>query len=367
MAFGQFCEQITNLFLFYISIKDKINHPPERQDFQKVSHNLANFIKLKEDAKAGKPFKPSRRRQKQDEDDGEDRPENYKSHSALNPKLSAAAEAANPAHRHDKPLPAIKRMQNESDRDYLRRVNRITQASIAESQFEAKYGVEVQRNAVTGEIKIKKRPTDELDVQMKAAAKARQRGELDEDGKPTAKAKKRPQELKTMSAEEKRRLVKEMVASKRAAKAAAVPKVQEFQRDEVAFGEVAHAPPTLVTPRRAKKAETVARVSSEHWAHIYSIVHNTSLTLQPGSKKSLLLHSVIDPKADEDDSDAENSDIGSPAKKSKNSAVSKVIDLKGKRKELPDTTREMIEKQQQSAIEMYRQLKKNNRINNIEI
>lgn len=36
------------------SIKDKINHPPEKQDFQRVSHKLADFIKLKEHVKSGK-------------------------------------------------------------------------------------------------------------------------------------------------------------------------------------------------------------------------------------------------------------------------------------------------------------------------
>lgn len=48
---------IFNLFISihfqFDSIKDKINNPPEKQDFQKVSHKLANFIKLKDEAKAG--------------------------------------------------------------------------------------------------------------------------------------------------------------------------------------------------------------------------------------------------------------------------------------------------------------------------
>lgn len=75
---------------------------------------------------------------------------------------------------------------------------------------------------------------------------------------------------------------------------------------------------------------------------------------------------MIDPKPDEADSDAENDADAAPAKKPKKPAANKPVDLKGKRKELPNTTREMIEKQQQSAIDLYRQLKKNNRINNVE-
>lgn len=41
----------------------------------------------------------------------------------------------------------------------------------------------------------------------------------------------------------------------------------------------------------------------------------------------------------------------------------KAVDLKGKRKELPAATREMIEKQQQNVMNMYRELKKTNRLN----
>lgn len=38
-------------------IKDKINDPPERSDYQKVSHSLARFMKLKEAAKTQQPQK----------------------------------------------------------------------------------------------------------------------------------------------------------------------------------------------------------------------------------------------------------------------------------------------------------------------
>lgn len=38
----------------FYRIKDKINHPPEKNDYQKVSHKLADFIKLKEGAKTDK-------------------------------------------------------------------------------------------------------------------------------------------------------------------------------------------------------------------------------------------------------------------------------------------------------------------------
>lgn len=333
-----------------------------KQDFQKVSHSLANFIRLKDEAKSGKPLK---RRREQDQHT-EDRPENYKQNSARNPR-HAASNAADVGHRHDKQLTSIKRLQNEPDVDYLRRVNRLTQASIRESQFEAKYGVEVVRNEQTGEIKIKKRPTDELEEQMKAAMKARQRGEVDEDGKPTSKKKRVPE--KKMSKDEKRRLVKEMMAKKREEKAAAVPKVAEFKRDDVAFGEVTHGPPTLVTPRRAQKAETVPRVSlldlrRNVRAYVLDLIQNM-IPPQPGTKKSLLLHSVLDPKTVENSDDEDSVSVDEP--KAPKTQKNGVIDLKGKRKELPAATRQMIEKQQQNVMDMYRQLKKTNRLNNVEM
>lgn len=50
-------------------IKDKINNPPERRDFQKVSHSLARFIKLKEDAKKSAPPKNKLKRTTNDNED----------------------------------------------------------------------------------------------------------------------------------------------------------------------------------------------------------------------------------------------------------------------------------------------------------
>lgn len=54
-----------NIRLFFCRIKDKINHPPERQDHQEVSNKLADFIRIKNEAKAGQVKKVR---------DGEDRP-----------------------------------------------------------------------------------------------------------------------------------------------------------------------------------------------------------------------------------------------------------------------------------------------------
>lgn len=42
----------------YLSrIKDKINHPPKKQDYQELSHNFSEFVKLKTNAKLGNMVK----------------------------------------------------------------------------------------------------------------------------------------------------------------------------------------------------------------------------------------------------------------------------------------------------------------------
>lgn len=194
--------------------------------------------------------------------------ENYKSN-----KTNAATKDT--SHRHDKALPAIRRLQNEPDEDYLRRVNRITHASIRESQFESKYGVEVIRNQ-RGEITIKKRPVDELGEAMKAARRRQKKnGGKDDEEEDEVAAKKRKRreaaEAKKMTDAERKKLVKEMMVAKKKAKAVAAEKAVEYKTDVVAFGEVTHGPPQLVTPRRAQKADTVPRVSRTPLPHIFFI------------------------------------------------------------------------------------------------
>lgn len=147
----------------------------------------------------------------------------------------------------------ITQRENETDHAYLRRVNRITHESAQEAKFEAKYGVEVVRDKKTGEIKLKKKPSNEIDERLKQnmenhnrAKKGGKAGDVAEPGI-------------VLSSEERKKMVKEMMAEKKSAKTVVEP-VKDFKRDEFKFGEVVHAPPTLTIPRRAQKAETVPRV-----------------------------------------------------------------------------------------------------------
>lgn len=258
-------------------------------------------------------------------------------------------------HRPAKELQTIRRQQNEEDEDYIRRVNRITHESIKESQFEAKYGVDVIRNAKTNEITLKKRPVDDLEVQMKKAMRNK-----NADG--TEKKKRNREPEVTLTAAERLKAAKEMIKKKKKEKQG--NPIVEFQRDEVRFGEVVHGPPTLSMPRRAKKAETVARVTRNIISLRFLSVK--SFSFQPGAKSSLLLHSVLKTNS------VHRAAEGDGTRKAKaggvkSGTVFKAIDLKGKRKELPAAARQMIEQQQQNVMNLYKEMKKKNRLENINI
>lgn len=111
--------------------------------------------------------------------------------------------------------------------------------------------MDVIRNAKTNEITLKKRPVDDLEVQMKKALRNK-----NADGTDKKKRNREPEVM--LTAAERLKAAKEMIKKKKKEKQG--NPIAEFQRDEVRFGEVVHAPPTLSIPRRAKKAETVARV-----------------------------------------------------------------------------------------------------------
>lgn len=143
----------------------------------------------------------------------------------------------------------IRRFPNETAENYLRRVKRITNESIQESKFEAKYGVEVIRNAKSGEISLRKRPQDELDVQRKL---------LLQKGRKKGKAKNDELDVQ-LTSKERLKMAKEMIKKKKH-KDTVTNTVEEYKRDVVKFGEVAHEPPRLVKPRLGKKLETVPPV-----------------------------------------------------------------------------------------------------------
>ncbi|XP_055303790.1 coiled-coil domain-containing protein 137 [Sitodiplosis mosellana] len=296
-------------------VKDKINNPPERCDYQKVSHSLARFIKLKEAAKTQQP--QQKKNSKRSAAGNEDKPENYTKKSKKNC----------PDARTNKVFDNIHQKPNESDSSYMRRVNRITQESVEEAKFEAKYGVEVIRDKKTGEIKLKKRPANEIDERLKQNA---------------ANAKKGGRKTKAtivIAPEERKKLIKAMIQEKKQKESQTkTTEIKEFKQDEFKFGEVVNEPPQLTVPRLAKKAETVPR---------------------PG-RKSLLLHSVIDQYSKPEEETPTEKNV--PQKTS--IAKAKKVSLKGKRKDLSMAMRKMIESEQDTVVKLYKELKKNNRAQN---
>lgn len=109
--------------------------------------------------------------------------------------------------------------------------------------------------------------------------------------------------------------------------------LSEYKRDVIKFGEIVHAPPALKTlPRKANKDETVPR---------------------PGRKANLLLRSLIADGATATTQSSPPSKKKVPAQ----SAPTK-LQMKGKRKDLPAATRNMLEGERNKMVDLYRQLKK---------
>lgn len=186
-------------------------------------------MELKNQAKDG-TFKPKRYV------DNEDTPEN------------APAKHKKKYNTQEKKIDTIKKVSNETSRDYMKRVYRITQRCTQEAQFESKYGVNVIRNPKTGEIVLKKRPKNEIDELMK------------KNSLNGSKKKKKKPEIQ-ISREEKMKVVKQLLKQKKEKAEAEIEAIKDFKKDEFKFGEVVHAPPMALTvPRLARKAETVPRV-----------------------------------------------------------------------------------------------------------
>ncbi|KAH8392973.1 hypothetical protein KR200_007200 [Drosophila serrata] len=293
------------------------NNPPERKDEQQVSFKFRQFKQLADATKSGKKVKRGVIGK-------EDIPK-----SSLGAKTSGSSSA--------KEVKNIKQFANETDEDYLRRVNRITSASVREAQYEAKYGVNVIRNPKTGEITVQKRPKNEIDELLKQKQKER-RTSAGKNGR--RKANNAPQKA-TMDPKTSRELIKRAYKEAKdevdSENNKSAPPT-EYKRDVVAFGEIVHAPPSLKTlPRKAPKNETVPR---------------------PGRKSNLLLKSMLNPATTEADQEQHDGSGLKVAPKSKVAFKAPTkAQMKGKRRDLPAATRSMLENERNKMILLYRQLK----------
>lgn len=135
--------------------------------------------------------------------------------------------------RPTKRLPNFKQLPDESDHNFMRRINHVTKESLMEAKFEAKYGVDVVHDKKSGAVKVKKRTGD----QFKSSKK----------------------DKFVLTKEQKEIIKEEFKKNKNNDDDEGI--VQEFKRDTFKFGEVVHGPPNISTiPRLAKKHDTVARV-----------------------------------------------------------------------------------------------------------
>ncbi|XP_034657934.1 uncharacterized protein LOC117894806 [Drosophila subobscura] len=290
------------------------NNPPSKTDEQHVSFKFKQFQQLADGARAAKKLRLG-------EIGKEDKP---KTSGKASDKQSASKNTRN-----------IKQFANETDTDYLRRVNRITSASVREAQYEAKYGVNVIRNPKTGEITVQKRPKNEIDELLKQKQKeqrnAGKRGRKKTNQKPTMDAKTSKELIKRAFKEAKEEKSSDDENSP----------IVEYKRDTFAFGDIVHAPPALKTrPRKATKDDTTAR---------------------PGRKSNLLLKSLLDSSQQPyDTADAHSpisaKPVATPTPK-KSPKISLKMQMKGKRKDLPIGMRSMLETEREKMVLLYRKLK----------
>lgn len=222
-------------------------------------------------------------------------------------------------------LEGIRKNANETDYKFLKRVNRITHQRRVEAGFAAKYHVDIVRDQNTGEIKLKKKPKDEITELMKKRRNEAQSGRKKFSDKEVFKDE--PVKLTSLQ-----KLKLKKLAKKNSRKDEKAHAFEEYQHEEIAFGETVLAPPTLVKPRKAAKTETVSR---------------------PGQRE-LLLSSMLKPVAPAATKPSTIFVGTKPTMK----VVKGPIDKKGKRKNLPNSTRLALEAAQQNAVDLYRQLKK---------
>jgi hypothetical protein len=239
-------------------IKDKIDAPPTNPDEQQIPKSAQRIAELRAKVKNGDFFRKKAKK--------------------------------------PRPKEQFEQYPNESNYQFLLRVNRECSIIKHEAAFEDKFGVEVKKNE-DGEIEyIKKRAKDPVQIMMKEARNQKK------------KKKKKDEEEPRLTKSQKRRL---KLAEKKKKKLDG--KFDEFEKfqDHVEFGEQAHAPPTLTAPKKIKTNGEAPR---------------------PG-KKDLLLKSMF------------------------NKTSNKTIDRTAKRKDLPNALRRQLDQQQKEVIEAYRLIK----------
>lgn len=227
------CFQTKKTFLFdFYRLKTKINAPPKNEDEQIVPKSLLRVMDLKNKVKSGKIVKKRKKRANR----------GLIILGAQNNKLP------HPKARPEKAIPIFNQREGETQEAFVHRVNRETENFLNETQFENKYNVQVKRNRETGRVEgIEKRPKDEIEEMLKLKSKH----------KNISKKKKikKPEDEVKLTKNQKRKKKIEMKKNTKLQN-----QIDEFKtfKDDVAFGEVAHAPPELkIRPKNVNKDDSV--------------------------------------------------------------------------------------------------------------
>lgn len=194
-------------------------------------------------------------------------------------------------------MPVFRQQPGESGKRFLSRVSRDTEAFLKQVEFEKKYGVEVERDPNTGQIRGLakcKRDKDDVEALRVKHKNIKRPKKVTKDSIALTKNDKR----KIKSRLKKERLLEDEDGFDR------------FQ-DKVAFGEVAHEPPRLTI--------------------------KTNKLDEARKPKDLLLTSLL--------------------QGGKKVSSARSIDRSAKRKNLPLAERKILEKQQSEAVAAYRRLK----------
>lgn len=118
----------------------------------------------------------------------------------------------------------------------------LLQQVIQEAKFEAKYGVNINVDPVTGEVSVTKQPRDEVDEIEHSMHKKQNKNNPGRKSSKNLRKKQKLEEVKTVKLDKNQ---------------------DDFERfqDNVKFGETVHAPPTIkAVPRKAGSKDAKDRV-----------------------------------------------------------------------------------------------------------
>ncbi|KAJ8983933.1 hypothetical protein NQ317_008635 [Molorchus minor] len=199
-------------------IKDKINAPPTNSENQEIPKSLQRIIDLKNRTKKVENLTVNKKINSQD----------------LLMKMKVFSQE-------------IKRSLKEGLKSLCQRYAKNVVKEVA---FEEKYGVELKKNEA-GEVEdVVKRPKDELETFLKKIKKEKKQT------KQQRKKSKQKDAIPKLTKSQKWQLKKKEKKSKKRSKT-----VDEFEtyKDQVKFGEIVHAPPSLPAPRKVEKSQNAPR------------------------------------------------------------------------------------------------------------